>query len=275
MSVSGDKISEKCKSCGADAPLEAKFCPMCGCSDFTGNDAVFDQSGYDAGSDVPQPATESQMWQPAAPETPLKKKKTGLIIGIVAASLVVLVGIFLVVGKILQSSGSEVYYDSSVKTDYTKGTFDGSVYTNEWADIKFELPAGFVDADASTYATAESETTECGAYFTANDSMSIICIYYEKSPTVPVYDEETYLDASMKSFESVSGITYKIPDKYSSSTVGGHEYMKAEIEFNNGYGNFLNSIYVRKLDNYMICISAIGIDSESISALVNKIKNVK
>lgn len=303
-------MNKQCKACGSNVPAEARFCQVCGGSEFLANNPqqpiginnnvnpnqpIYNQNQYG------QPNPINQGWQPPIPQNQPKKKKTGLIIGIVAAVLIVLAGIGMIAEKAFQdqgygdnndtgyygdydfniggtdnSSNESGSYDESVKVDYTKGTFDGSVYTNEWADIEFALPAGFSNADSTTYSAAENSTTECGAYFMADDTMSLIYICYEKLPTFPIYNEEEYLDSAMKSLKNISGVTYnKIPDTYSTATIGGYAYAKADCEFNNGYGDFSNAFYVRKLDNYMIVISAIGVDSNSIDTLVSKITTTK
>lgn len=161
------------------------------------------------------------------------------------------------------------------KLYYSKGTFDGYAYVNKWADIKFTLPEGFSDADSITYMSAENSNTECGMYFIADDTMGLIYICYEKLSTFPIYDEEKYLDSAMKSLENVSGVTYKVPDTYSTATIGGYAYAKAECEFNNKNGNFANTFYVRKLDDYMIVISAIGVNSGYNDALVANVTTAK
>ena len=303
---------KKCQFCGANVPDEAKFCQGCGSSQFiieddeqTGiltdnpyqpvqnqntNNQIYNQQPVNT-----QPAYQ-QPWQPPVPQNQPKKKKTGLIIAIVAAVLVVLAGIGMVAEKVLQEQGYGYYEDdgdsgydfniggnnSSSNNDdiaeaikYTKGSFDGTTYINDWADIRFALPEGFSDADSATYMAAENSNTECGMYFMADDTMGLIYICYEKLPSFPVYDEEKYLDSAMKSLQNVSGVTYKIPDTYSTASIGGYAYAKAECEFNNGNGDFANTFYVRKLDNYMIVISAIGVNSGYNDALVANITTAK
>lgn len=280
-------MGKQCKSCGSNVPNDAKFCQACGGSEFIINNSTTNQPTYN------QQPSSNQTWQPPVPQNRPKKKKTGLIIGIIAAVLIVLAGIGFVAEKVFQDqeysdnigndgdysynfdeSNNTInnnYEETPEKLYYSKGTFDGTVYENKWADIKFILPEGFSDADLATYSAAENSNTECGMYFMADDTMSLIYICYEKLPTFPVYDEEKYLDSVMKSLENVSGITYKIPNSYSTATIGGYAYAKAECEFNNGNGDFTNTFYVRKLDDYMICISAISVNSESVDALVSNI----
>ncbi len=174
-------------------------------------------------------------------------------------------------------NSSDSSEEAPEKIYYSKGTFDGSVYINEWANIKFELPEGFSDADSATYNSAESLHTECGMYFIADDTTGLIYISFEKLPVFPVYDEEEYLDVAMKSLQNSSGdgVTYKTPDTYTTANIGGYTYAKSECAFNNSNGDFANTFYVRKLDNYMIVISAVGVDFSSNDALVNCITTAK
>ena len=303
---------KRCQSCGANVPEEAKFCQSCGSSQFvfdnptpTGNFYNYpyqpaqnqntSNQFYNQQPVNSQPEYQ-QSWQQNIPVTQPKNKKTGLIIGIVAAVLIVLAAIGMISEKVLQDQGygyynedvdfdydfttSESLISSNVNTakddvEYTKGSFDGTTYVNKWADIEFSLPKGFSNADLATYSAAENSTTECGMYFMADDTMGLIYICYEKLPTFPVYDEEEYLDAALKTLKNISGVTYELPDTYTTAVVGGYSFKKAECKFNNGNGDFINSFYVRKLDNYMIVISAIGVNSGYNDDLVANITTAK
>ncbi len=246
----------------------------------------------------PNGFNNQQNWQqPPVPQNQPKKKNTGLIVAIVVICLIVLAGIGMAAEKIFQEQGygdgdssSDSGYnfnigtnddssdddvendiDNSVTIEYTKGTFDGATYINEWADIKLVLPSGFSNADSDTYSASENESTDCGAYFMADDTMSLIYICYEKLPSFPVYDEEDYLDAVMNSLKNQTGITYEIDEVYSTTNIAGYAYATAECNFNNGYGDFVQSIYVRKIDGYMAFISAISNSTASNNVLVNNI----
>lgn len=275
-------MSKQCKSCGSHVPNDVNYCQACGGADFVSEDWAPNQPVFD------------QTWQPPVPQAQPKKKKLGVVIGIIAAVLVVLAGVGMLVEKVsIQEQGEfdagyDVGYDFDIHNDtnynpeeapeklyYSKGTFDGSVYVNKWADIKFELPQGYSDADLATYNAAENSNTECGIYFMADDTMGMIYISFEKLPAFPVYNEEKYLDAALEPLQNISGITYEIPDTYTTANIAGQTYTKAECAFNNGNGDFANTFYVRKLDGYMIVISTIGASSEANDALVSCITNAK
>ncbi len=286
-------MNKRCKNCGANVPDNAKFCQVCGGSDFiaadseqeqmmNSNKTISVQSGYSQNQYNQQPPV-GQIWQPPVPQNK-PKKKVGLIVGIVAAVLVVLAAIGAVAENILKSKGYG-YYDSGIGTadnsadnsseNYTKGEFDGSVYVNEWANIKFEIPEGFSEADSSEYSTVENSTTDCGIYFISDDKTGLIYICYEKLPSYPEYNEKEYLDAAIKVIDDISGVTYSTPDAYSKAKVAGISYTKAEFKINNGYTDMVDTICVKKLENYMISVCALSPTSQENAELIDSITKAK
>ena len=254
----------------------------------------------------PQTSVNSQQvpqFQQAVPfQPPVAQKKKGLKgwqIALIVVGVIAFAGIASIVVKVFRQQGygdspkpqtsyfSEDNGNNSVedngdnfaasKIEYTKGTLsDDGIYTNAWADIKFVMPEGFSNADSSTYSNAEDSTTDCGMYFIADDTMSLVCILYEKLPDFPKYDEESYLDAVMESIETQmpTGIKYETTDRYTTQTIAGYAYAKAECNFNNGYGDFVQSFYVRKQGDYMIAIYAMGMSYASNDDLVSRITKV-
>lgn len=280
-------MDKRCKVCGANVSSKAKFCQSCGSSEF-----IMDNNDQT----IVLNEINSPYWQAPVPQKRPKKSNKGLIIAIIVVVLLVLAGIGSIAEKVFQSQGygqrsdtilgsdfdnsdnvsPENNYIQSSDVEYTKGEFDGTTYINEWADIKLVLPAGFSNADSSTYSAAENSTTDCGVYFMADDTMSLIYICYEKLPTFPEYDEESYLDSAMNAMESQApaGITYETTGVYTTTTIAGYAYASVECEFNNGYGDFVQSIYVRKIDNHMVFISAIGVSADTNNNLVKTITTV-
>lgn len=285
-------MNKRCKNCGANVPDNAKFCQVCRGSDFVAdtseqqqmnNDKIVSaQSGYYQNQYSQQPPI-GQIWQPPVPQNK-PKKKAGLIVGIVAAVLVVLAVIGIVSENLIKSKDSG-YYDSGIGTindsensdseNYTKGEFDGAVYVNEWANIKLSIPEGFSDADSSQYSIVENSTIDCGIYFISDDRTSAIYVCYEKLPSYYTYNENKYLDAAIKALDTVSGITYSAPDAYSEITVAGTSYTKAEYKLNNSYMTLVNTVCVRKLGDRMVSICVMSPTSEKNAELIDGITKVK
>ncbi len=249
-----------------------------------------------------------QGWQPPVQQAPNKKKKNGAITAvIVIVVLLLLAGIGNAAEKKLQAEKNtekttttepKVNSDASVSEsasninadfqeqetekesvkgigEYTKGAFDGKTYTNEWADIKIEIPQGFSNADEATYAAGENSVTDCGAYFIADDTMSLFYICYEKLPSFPIYDEESYLDVVMEGMKKQTGVKYEISNNYSKTDIAGYTYTVAECNVENGYGDFVQSMYVRKIDGYIVFLCAISESTTVNNELVNTVTTVK
>ncbi len=277
-------MNKQCKSCGTAVDAQARFCHVCGGTDFvvSGNQGTPVQPA--------QPVYQPPVQQPVQPVyqppvQPPKKSNVGLIIGIVAGALVVLGGIGFAAQSILQSQdygdgGTDAGYEDDADIDvgnddpvpapkddddtppakvaYTKGTFDGSVYVNEWANIKLTMPLGYSNASASEYASIEGSNVDCGAYFKSNDTTQLIQINFETLPAFSSYTEESYLDIVMPQLRASTDVTYTTPDSYSSFVVAGAVYTKATCSFVNDYGNFYHTIYVRKIDDRMVVIAVMS-----------------
>lgn len=132
-----------CPNCGNTVEDSAIFCDKCGTRLLTQNNAqgnyaqypnnqsnYTQQQQYNYGMDQPQ-------YQPATPQIQPKKKNTGLIIGIIAAVLVVLAIIGIVAEKVFQAQGygepsgnnrtpSYTYGDSNSSDDDSSSTTDTS-----------------------------------------------------------------------------------------------------------------------------------------------------
>ncbi len=295
-------MDKKCKVCGTNASIEAKFCQNCGSSDFitidhdqterlTASNNSYQKKSTDQNPYKQQNNYEQDFWQPPVSPNNHKKKNTNIVVGIIVTVFVVLPGIGATAQIIFKNQdynnhgGSYDFdisdsNDSSTKGDnsesseveYTKGEFDGSTYINEWADIKLNLPSGFSNADSSLYNASENSTSDCGAYFLADDTMSLIIIGYEKLPSFPKCDEKDYLDGAMKTLDSSpTGLTYQTTSDYVTKTIGGYSYLSAECKVTNRYGDFIQTIYVRKLGDYMVNILILSTSSESCNNLVKMI----
>lgn len=170
---------------------------------------------------------------------------------------------------VYQDYEDEPFYDNPFSDDEEgtdddvslyKGTIAGSAYTNEFFGISYSIPSTY-------YCLTEEEITEF--YGDGNDDMtagvvgldiigdnySEMVVYSQKFSN---FSEELYLNSFI--YNSVSGIDeseYVISDT-ESTTVGGLEFLKRDIEFLN-YDPDLeykyNSFYVKEKDGVFLVIS--------------------
>ncbi len=289
-----------CRNCGQIVNEQAKFCPRCGGSNFMYSDnnetQLLNEEPFGGASVYGQPM-RNQPYNPqnAAPMPTPKKKGIQWWQILLIVLLILIVAGCIIAGIALNSDDGDVTdnndfndsytidSDSQYVTEateeatqagvpYTKGAVTDGVYVNEWANIKMAIPEGFNDADSATYAAAENAITDCGAYFMAKDTMSLIYICYEKLPTFPAYTEEEYLDIALEVFEEMDEIILKeASETYSTTVIAGENYTTAKLVFDNGYGDFVQNVYVRKLDNYMVFICAISQAEDANTALVSTI----
>lgn len=301
-------MNKLCKRCGASVSDEASFCSVCGGNEFTyenptpaqdmnqnyagtqnmqqpqfGNQQFYgnqnqnpnpnpNQNPYQYNQpNQPMPGM-NQPWQPPVDPNKKKKKNVGLIIGIIIGVLVILTIIGGVVGNVL--SGNYVINNNGAASpaNYSTGTLDGNVYTADWADIKFMIPDGYANSPESVQEMNElDDATECGIYVESNTGeISWLYICYEKLPAFPKYDETKYLDDSISSLnDDDTGVTATLPDSYTRVQIAGQYYLKADCLLDNGAVTFTDSIYVRKVGDYMVVICAISESAEANEALMN------
>ena len=223
---------------------------------------------------------QQQPWQPQPPVPPVPRKKTnvGAIIGIVLGAIVLLVVIGIFAGSLLLNKEPSGDYGvngevTAEESDYayTTGTFDGTEYVNLWADIRLPLPAGFSNADAETYNGLESDTVDAGVYYVSDTETRFIYICYEEIPSF--YDEEDYLDSAMKQLVDMNTDLIITPaEAYYPVEINGKTYLSADFSMDNGFSQYVQSTYVRKLDGRIIGICILGETTEKNEELLHQIQ---
>lgn len=272
---------KKCSNCGKMVNDADRFCQYCGSSNFdseiqidknfyetpieNSNNPMYNNNGYPAYNQ-----------QPMSPSQPRKNKK-GVVVAIVAVILIFfLVGMGFLLGRNSQnndSSGSNTKVAEEVpKVEYTKGTFDGTTYINEWANIKLTLPEGFSNADSEYYTSSENETTDCGFFMASDTSYGSLVISFEKLPAIPKIDEEEYLDIVMDQLAQTTDIAYEVTDNYTTKTIANQAYLTANCPVKNGDIDLVQTYCVRKIDNTMVAIIVTGFYTEENNKMLENIK---
>ncbi len=158
--------------------------------------------------------------------------------------------------------------------EYTKGTIENNVYTNEWADIKFVLDDTTwkkgSDADFKSY---ENENTDCGLVAGASTEGRQLAIAFEKNP-LNLYDEKAYLDNCTKLLKE-TGLGYSIGEYYK-KTIAGKEYLAMDITLSQSGVTVHQAMLTKLHDGKFISIVATSATSkDEINKALDKITTVK
>ena len=283
-----------CPICNNPVEDNAAFCPNCG--------TQFAAPQQPAQPQYQQPQSQTNYSQPPynqqpygqppmqfQPPVPPKKNNTGLIIAIVVIAVFVLAGIGFAAEKIFQSQGyganttlNDFYGDDNIEfddeddydtkhTEYTKGTFDGTTYINEWANLKMDLPTNFSDGDDSMYSASTNEVTECGMYFISTTDPEFIYICFEDISAVDNISENKYLDAALSSLKDAGLDTVDTSDSYVKHIVAGQTFTRGKSTITENSIDFYMSVYVKIIDDHAVVITSASSSFERNDQLVSQI----
>lgn len=293
---------KECPMCHNLIEDDAAFCDRCG--------ARLDQNQAGKGTGTQQPSG----WNPGTPpqgyspygnsaqgQTSAPKRNKGMIIGIVAAVLIILA----IIGSLSQSflqhrdqdktAGSDgesfsqntgkapqTGTDDSTVTDqdtaesvpYSKGSVVDGWYVNDWANMQVDTTAGdWSFGSQEEYSSYEGDgKTECGLILDDNTNGCQLVICFEALTWLNASTtEEECLDTITTGVKEVyddAGITYSMDDYYA-SYLAGETFQTAKITLNDGA---LTQIFlVRKYDDHMIYVIASAQDSTVAESVLSNV----
>lgn len=255
-----------CNNCGNQLPDGAKFCNVCGAA----IQSPVSKAPVTQQPQVPQEpfGHQSNFTNPCPPDpapvnpTPAKKKKTGLVIGIVA-------GVFAIIAIIGTLYGTGLLNPENSPT-IERGTIEGNTYVNESINLEFEKADDWVfysdeelaeamgtGADLAGYsdfqqAVVEQKTVyEMGA---ENDHGATVILLFENATLLQGVDEEDYLDILETSLENQSTFEYEFTDQREVN-LGDETYIVADLQTDYYSSTIYQRYYIRKQANYMITIT--------------------
>lgn len=291
-----------CPICNNTVDDNASFCPHCGTQFATPQQPQYQQPPQQPQYQQPpqqpqytqQPYNQQIQYNP--PSAP--KKKNTLVIVLIIIGVLVLAGIGAAAEKIFQSQGYgdggennnaiqvedgddydddlppvEDSDDEIEDVEYTKGSFDGTTYTNKWANITFDLPEGFADGDASLYSASENETTDCGFYFMSTSEPKFIYACFEDVSAYKGITEKIYLDSALKHLNAAVD-SAETSNQYTTHTIAGETYTRSDGKLEQNGIEFVTSIFVKKIDDHIILISAVSDSIDNNNALVAEISSI-
>jgi hypothetical protein len=169
---------------------------------------------------------------------------------------------------------SETVSEESVETvEYTKGAVSNNVYTNEWADMKFELDSTtWKEGSASDYASYESATTDCGLIAGLATEGRQLAIVFENNPKNDT--TETYIANVKKGMLAIYS-DYVFSESYK-KTIAGKEYLCIDATLTQNGVSIYQAFFVTQHDGKFISLAATSITGkEEITSVVEKITTVK
>lgn len=220
---------KKCRMCDKYVSDDALFCAGCG------------------GSDFESPAEGAWSGQNTYDFTP------GEIKGKVKAWQVILITLGCL--AIIAAGVFAVMYTLGTQ-GYTVGETADGVYTNAWAEMKFDFGDEWIDRTAE-YASGYSseEYIECG--FIASDSteMKTVAVEFQHIGDTFGYSMEEgmndLLDGYSEELSAEVGMAVEISD-YFNITIAGEEYLAAKIEID---GLYVEYDCLRFVDEYAVVIT--------------------
>lgn len=179
---------KKCNKCQAEMPDEASFCPSCGAEQEAEADTQAEAAAAEAAEETgPEAAQDAapEPSEPSAQETPAEaaqqKNNRGVLVGIIAAVLVVAVILVTVLLPRNESaSNPDVPEDGAASTD------------GETGDEAGDAPAGDADASTAHHINAYGYPSYSIHFETAEDGSSVFYYLDENGQTVTLEEAEVF-----------------------------------------------------------------------------------
>lgn len=266
----GDRF---CKNCGSEIIENAEFCGNCGAK-LTETDVEFKERGTigmfdenNLSNDLENPLNGdilNNAFYGKPKQTPPKKKNTGLIVGIVAAVLLVLSFIGMTAEKSLQNRGNEIEETMTSKDDYTvnsddedekkeyvKGVFTDTMYTSDFIEIQYNAPEGWVLVTESELAQmpADNKTTWEMQAISGFDGSNII-VGVEKLPSEN-FSESMYINTLKNTLKNNTQIMVDNIEEAETKMIAGKEYHVLTCTLTQSGVSLTQTYFLRKIDTYI------------------------
>ncbi len=219
-------------------------------------------------------------------EQTIKKRKNRRLffsLGGIAICLVILVVTFALKGAFMEeeepvdlsalASLAEQYTSSSSRQDDTSaanstdtpetmpfsyGSIENNVYSNQWANLRFDMGENWVEAPQEAYDTYYTDTTSCDFYCVNAKSHLIAVVFTDISS---MWEIDLYSDADLMQ-DYIEVFIEQLGEPVSQNTeetvFAGQTYQHSDLLFSN---NVCFSIYLRRQDDYIITCLITGEDA--------------
>ena len=203
---------------------------------------AYQNPGYYAGD----PAWNGQPAPISAPAPAPKKSKTALLIAIPVA--VILIGV--IVAVVLLAGG---------KKSFTVGEVKDNVYTNEWADLQFNLGSEWMLDSGNEFAVEEHILSGFSAQ---KGLMDRIAVLFTDGASISGMSENDILNAYMEgitqSFGEVDFLGQAEQSDVTTLKIAGKDYKMKSVSVSFGFVNMSISIAVKKQNGHAIMLIVMG-----------------
>ena len=130
-----------------------------------------------------------------------------------------------------------------------KGNWDGNVYSNEWLNITFVLPEGYIIMQTDSLSDAPLHLVTYDFCIAAEDDSVIIALTYFNVSFAEAQDEtaESYYEKVKAQLANNPNRTRIYPESYEIENIAGTEYLVMRLE----YYDHHNPTEVRYQDSYV------------------------
>lgn len=288
-----------CGNCGQTVQENAKFCPFCASSDLRelpetptdANAAQKDEAGANpfagtslgaetfAASDLPpqnaytapegnasaQPTfPDGAAPSPALPGGVQKALKNKTLVLAIAAASVLLLIVIVVVAVV--ASGPK----------FTPGEVQGGVYTNEWADLQFDLGDAWTRGGEKDFSTNEHIIVGFSAKGGLMDRVAVLftdgTAALGKSETEIV---NAFIGGVMQSVSGAEYFTQVQESEISTLKIAGKEYKLKSVNLSIAFVSVSITVAIRKQNDRAILILAMGGSEAGNRAVLQSFTTVK
>lgn len=252
----------KCENCGAELSAEEKICSECG-------------------KEI-QLCTNKQTLSNKLKTTLTKTVIPGLVTIIIISVITTLINYASEQSEKQKQSEAFNNFVSNVEQDeieYTKGSVDeDGLYTNEWANLTFNVSSDFPQGDEELYNQLESYNTDCGYaslnYFTGKQ----FCLYFVNTFGLSTEIDDYVTDLSSEIIQQFKDMDINTDEYLTVSEIfdykiAGENYRTIEIfsKVNNNYMYYC----MRKQDERICMFFVADSNKEAIESTLNSIEKLR
>lgn len=179
-----------------------------------------------------------------------KKKRVGLIVGII-----VFLFVLCIVGGLVKT----VFSSSSGKSNpYVQGVIENGVYTSSWANLKFDMTTGeWTEASQEYYDYYVDENTVCDFYtMRSSDSALVAVLSIDISDAVDksFVSESSLLKSMSDSIKDNAGSVMEQTEPIETQLCGDSYYVSS-ITLGDEYFHTCITSYLRRIGNHVLVIN--------------------